>query len=68
MLANNFLNNSPSPHDSARRTSEKIFSKPRVNINIKHYKPFGCPLFILDTALQLNNSHQKWKERARVGI
>ena len=37
-------------------------------MNAKQYTLIGWPVFILDTALQLKNPHQKWKERARVGI
>ena len=67
-LANEAFNNLSSPQDSARRTSEKIFSKTNVNINTKHFKPFGCPMYVLPAALQTNNPHHKWKERAKISI
>ena len=37
-------------------------------INEKHWKPFGCPVFVLDEQLQSGRPYQKWKQRARVGI
>ena len=67
-LANDTLNNTPSPQDSARRTAEQIFAKTVTNINEKHYHPFGCPCYVLNEALQKNNPHNKWKGRTRVGI
>ena len=46
-----------------------MFSKTVVNINKKHYKPFGCPVYVLDSALQASAAiHDKWKERARIGV
>ena len=39
-----------------------------VNINKKHWKPFGCPVYILDESLQTGKPFNKWKQRARVGI
>ena len=67
-LANDTLNNTPSPQDAASRTAEQIFAKTVTNINEKHYHPFGCPCYVLNEALQKNNPHNKWKGRTRVGI
>ena len=67
-LANEALKNSPSPQDSARRTPEQIFSKTNVNINAKHFKPFGCQVYALTSVLQTNKPHHKWKQRSKVGI
>ena len=39
-----------------------------VMINKKHWKPFGCPVFVLDEQLQSGHPFQKWKQRAQVGI
>ena len=67
-LANDVLNNTPNPQDSARRTAEQIFSKTVTNVNEKHYQPFGCPCYVLNDALQKNAPHHKWKGRTKVGI
>ena len=68
LMANDVLNNTPQPRDAARRTAEQIISKTVVNINAKHYMPFGCPCYVLESALQQNKPHYKWGERAKVGI
>ena len=67
-LANDALNNSPNPSDKDRRSAENIFSGTNTLINAKHFKPFGCPVYVLDSKLQNNNPHHKCKERANVGI
>ena len=58
-MENDALNNSPSPQDSTGRTPEKIGSKANVNINAKHYKKIGCPIYELDTSLQQQKSYYK---------
>ena len=45
-----------------------MFSKTNVSINAKHYKLFGCPIYILDKSLQTNLPFHKWKQRSRLGI
>ena len=40
-----------------------------VNVNPKHWAPFGCPAYVLTDAMQDNKQIQnKWKPRSRVGI
>ena len=46
----------------------QLFAKTMVNINKKHWKPFGCPVYILDESLQTGKPFNKWKQCARVGI
>jgi hypothetical protein len=46
----------------------QIFSNTKVMMNPKYYHPFGCPVFILDNALQHNGPFHKWKEHSRVRI
>jgi len=38
--------------------------------NLKHFHPFGCPVYVLDQALQLLGTKfpKWWQERASVGI
>ena len=67
-LANDALNNSPNPKDKARRSAENIFSSSNTLANAKHFKPFGCPVYVLEPGLQNNNPYHKWKERANVGV
>ena len=40
-----------------------------VNVQLKHYHTFGCPLYILDSRLQTNTKGvTKWEPRSRLGI
>ena len=37
--------------------------------DLKHWRPFGCPVYVLDTALQNESGiKHKWTERSRIGI
>jgi hypothetical protein len=67
-MANEALNNTSSLQDKHRRTPMQVFTSTQVNINAKHYKPFGCPTFVLHTALQTNQPFHKWKQRSQVGM
>ena len=67
-MANEVINNSPSMQNPMRRTPLQVFSNSSVNPNIKHFHPMGCPVFVLDNALQQNKPFNKWKRRSRVGI
>ena len=44
------------------------FSGVETKINLKHYHPFGCPVYVLDEKLQSGHAHNKWSDRTRVGI
>jgi hypothetical protein len=35
---------------------------------LKHMHPFGCPIYVLEDALQKGNSLNRWDKRSRVGI
>jgi hypothetical protein len=40
-----------------------------VNVQLKHYHTFGCPVYILDSRLQTNpKGVPKWEPRSRLGI
>ena len=67
-MANEALNNTPSLHDKHHWTPMQVFTSKQVNINAKHYKPFGCPIFVLDAALQTSQTFHKWKKRSKVGM
>ena len=66
--ANEALNNTPSLQDEDRRSPMEIFTKSKVVCNPKHWKPFGCPVYVLDNALQARSPFHKWKQRSRVGV
>jgi hypothetical protein len=45
------------------------FSGTDIQPNMKHFHPFGCPVYVLESALQSAGAmFNKWIERARVGI
>lgn len=67
-MANMVLNETPNMKDDKKRTPQQVFSGTATNINAKHWKPFGCPVYVLNTALQKGQPHHKWKQRSRVGI
>ena len=57
-----------SPTLKMKRTPIEIFTKTAVMPEPKHMRPFGCPVYVLDNALQTSGIKHKWAERARVGI
>jgi hypothetical protein len=68
-MANNVLNKTPHLQDKSKRTAQQIFSNTLVQTNPKHWKPFGCPVYVLDRSLQAGKGiFHKWKQRANVGI
>lgn len=66
--ANDSYNISPSLQDPEHRTPKQLFENTIVEINPKHNKPFGCPVYVLDPQLQDGKPLHKWQERSRVGI
>ena len=66
--ANEIINNSPNMQSKNKETSLEAFTKTKVSINLKHFQPFGCPVYVLDKELQLGNPYNKWKETSKVGI
>eukprot|EP00978_Attheya_sp_CCMP212_P041077 scaffold231074_cov49-Attheya_sp.AAC.1 len=68
-MANDSINAVPSFQNVERKTPQQMFAGTSVNVDPKHWKPFGCPVYVLDTALQSSHSiFHKWKQRSRVGI
>jgi hypothetical protein len=66
--ANKALNNTPSLQDKDRRSQMEIFTKSKIVCNPKHWKPFGCPVYVLGNALQARSPFHKWKQQSRVGV
>ena len=44
------------------------FSGIEIKVNLKHFHPFGSPVYVLDQKLQAQQSHNKWTDCSRVGI
>ena len=51
-----------------QRAPLSLFTDTNVRCNLNHFQPFGCPVYVLDNALQASAPHPKWHDRARVGI
>lgn len=63
-----YFNNTPSFQNDKRCTPQQLFSVTDVNINPKHWQPFGCPTAVLANPLATSGIYHKWKPRSRVGI
>ena len=50
------------------KTPIEIFTHGQVMPEPKHSRPFACPVYVLDNALQQSKPHRKWDERSRVGL
>ena len=66
--ANDCVNNTPNLQSGSKLTPQQLFTSTTVMINKKHWKPFGCPVFVLDEQLQSGRPYQKWRQRTCVGI
>ena len=44
------------------------FAGTSVQPNLKHFHPFGCPVYVLQAPFQTRNPFPKWGERSRIGI
>jgi hypothetical protein len=62
--ANHVLNNTPAIACTDGRTAQQLFGGTDVNVNSKHWIPFGCPSYILDNALQGQCKLNRWAQRA----
>jgi hypothetical protein len=68
-MADDVLNETPNMLHKQRITSQQIFLKTMVQTNLKHWKPFGCPVYVLDSRLQGSGGiFHEWKHRSKVGI
>jgi hypothetical protein len=64
--ANDVLVSTPKRVDG--RSAIGVFSGSEVTPKIDLLRPFGCPVYVLDNALQGGKHIQKWFKRSRVGI
>ena len=66
--ANSCINATPSLQNKERMSPIQSFESHNVEINPKHWHPFGCPVHVLAEPLQAGAPFHKWKVRARVGV
>ena len=68
-MANDAINEAPNLKDTLGRSPFQLFSDSKVQLHEKHWIPFGCPAYVLDSALQSGRGiHNKWEYRSKVGI
>ena len=62
----NVRNSLPRPGKTESPLSK--FTGTSVQPNLKHFHPFGCPVYVLQAPLQTRNPFPKWGERSRIVI
>jgi len=68
-MANDAINETPNLKDQEGRSPLQIFSDSDIETNTKHWKPFGCPVYVLADRLQTGRGiYDKWEYRSKVGI
>ena len=69
-MANDSINATPWMSRKDRLSPNQIFDRTGVDENPKHWHHFGCPVYVLDGALQQGRRPPggKWQERARIGL
>ena len=67
-MATLMIKETPNMGDHIKRSPIQIFAASMVQPNQKHWQTFGCPVYILDRALQSNAPFHKWNKRSKVGI
>ena len=68
-MANQAYNTSPLSSHTDKQSPNEIFDNSAVDINQKHWKPIGCPAYVLKSELQgTTGIHPKWDARSRAGI
>jgi hypothetical protein len=48
--------------------SQQFFTQSQVRPTTKYLHPFGCPVYVLQAALQSGGTQPKWNDRSRVGV
>ena len=68
-MANQAYNSTPLLLHTDKQSPNKIFDNSAVDLNQKHWKPFGCPAYILKAELQgTMGIHPKWDAQSWAGI
>ena len=50
------------------KSALEVFSETNVTPRISDFRPFGCPIYVLDNKLQAGQKIPKWHKRARLGM
>jgi hypothetical protein len=67
-MANNVLIETPLMQNKEKLSPHQLFSNTRTQPNPKHWKPFGCPVHVLDSSMIQGGrgTIDKWKQRSKV--
>jgi hypothetical protein len=67
-IANDVLIETPLMQNKEKLSPHQLFSNTRTQPNPNHWKPFGCPMHVLDSSIQGGRGTiHKWKQRSKVG-
>jgi hypothetical protein len=67
-MASDQVNNLPRMQSADKRTPLQAFANTDVHTNLKHWHPFGSPVYVLENDLQTQGIFGKWKSRSKLGI
>ena len=68
-MANQAYNAMPLLSHTDKQSPNRIFDNSAVDLNQKHWKPFGCPAYVLKVELQATMGiHPKWDARSWASI
>jgi hypothetical protein len=56
------------PRNGHIKSPEEFFTQSQVRPTTKYLHPFGCPVYVLQAALQSGGTQPKWNDRSRVGV
>jgi hypothetical protein len=67
-MAKDALIGTPVMQNADELSPHQLFSNTRTQPDLKHWKPFGCPVRVLDSSIQGGGgTTHKWKQRLKVG-
>lgn len=68
-MANEAHNATPNPKSTEGYSPLQMVSKSKVATNPKHWRHFGCPVYVVEADLQGNKGiFHKWRDRATLGV
>ena len=67
-LANELHNATPDITRTDLKSPLELFTKSAVTPDLGHFRPFACPVNVLDNAMQQGKKIGKWEARSRMGL
>jgi hypothetical protein len=67
-LANEVHNATPDILRTDLKSPLELFTKSSVTPDLGHFRPFACPVYVLDNSLQQGMKIDKWEARSRMGL